>query len=443
MTDFRVAVIGAGPAGYYAAEHLLASAAPLVSVDLFDRLPTPWGLVRAGVAPDHPKIKSVSAQFAEIAAHPRYRFFGNVELGRDFTRDDLLSRYDAVLYAVGARSERRLGIPGEDLPGSLAASDFVGWYNGHPDYGALAPDLSGTRAVVVGNGNVALDVARMLLLPQEALARTDTADHAISAFAASNIQEVTILGRRGPAQAAFTTPELREFGAIGDLKVEISEPELLALAPPADTPDFTRIQRNLAVLNRYAAATGTGRRRLRFGFLRAPVEIRGTDRVEEIVLGINRLEFEDGTYRAIDTGARETIPADLVIRAVGYKGTALAGVPFDERSGTIPNDRGSVTGGEREYVAGWIKRGPAGVIGTNRGDGMETAELLLADLRAARSRAAAPDDVLAWLRRQCPGLVDNEGWSAIDRHETSRGANSGRPRVKLVTIGDLLDAARG
>ena len=443
MTDFRVALIGAGPAGYYAAEHLLASAAPLVSVDLFDRLPTPWGLVRAGVAPDHPKIKSVSAQFAEIAAHPRYRFFGNVELGRDFTRDDLLSRYDAVLYAVGARSERRLGIPGEDLPGSLAASDFVGWYNGHPDYGALAPDLSGTRAVVVGNGNVALDVARMLLLPQEALARTDTADHAISAFAASNIQEVTILGRRGPAQAAFTTSELREFGAIGDLNIEISEPELLALAPPADLADFTRIQRNLAVLNRYSTATGTGLRRLRFGFLRAPVENRGTNRVEEVVLGINRLEFEDGTYRAIDIGARETIPADLVIRAVGYKGTALAGVPFDERSGTIPNERGSVTGGEREYVAGWIKRGPAGVIGTNRGDGMETAELLLADLRAARSRAAAPDDVLAWLRGSFPGLVDNEGWSAIDRHETSLGANSGRPRVKLVTIGDLLDAARG
>jgi ferredoxin--NADP+ reductase len=441
MTDFRVALIGAGPAGYYAAEHLLASAAPLVSVDLFDRLPTPWGLVRAGVAPDHPKIKSVSAQFAEIAAHPRYRFFGNVELGRDITREDLLSRYDAVLYSVGARSERRLGIPGEDLPGSLAASDFVGWYNGHPDYAALAPDLSGTRAVVVGNGNVALDVARMLLLPQDALSRTDTADHAIFAFAASHIQEVTLLGRRGPAQAAFTTPELREFGAIADLKIEISEPELLALAPPADAPDATRIQRNLAVLNRYATATATGRRRLRFGFLRAPVEIRGAGRVEEIVLGINRLEFEDGIYRAVDTGARETIPADLVIRAVGYKGTALAGVPFDARSGTIPNDRGIVTGGEREYVAGWIKRGPAGVIGTNRGDGMETAELLLADLRAASSRAAAPDDVLAWLRGNCPGLVDNEGWSAIDRHETSLGADSGRPRVKLVTIGDLLDAA--
>lgn len=441
MTDFRVALIGAGPAGYYAAEHLLASAAPLVSVDLFDRLPTPWGLVRAGVAPDHPKIKSVSAQFAEIAAHPRYRFFGNVELGRDITREDLLSRYDAVLYSVGARSERRLGIPGEDLPGSLAASDFVGWYNGHPDYAALAPDLSGTRAVVVGNGNVALDVARMLLLPQDALSRTDTADHAIFAFAASHIQEVTLLGRRGPAQAAFTTPELREFGAIADLKIEISEPELLALAPPADAPDATRIQRNLAVLNRYATATATGRRRLRFGFLRAPVEIRGARRVEEIVLGINRLEFEDGIYRAVDTGARETIPADLVIRAVGYKGTALAGVPFDARSGTIPNDRGIVTGGEREYVAGWIKRGPAGVIGTNRGDGMETAELLLADLRGASSRAAAPDDVLAWLRGNCPGLVDNEGWSAIDRHETSLGADSGRPRVKLVTIGDLLDAA--
>jgi ferredoxin--NADP+ reductase len=441
-TDFRVALVGAGPAGYYAAEHLLNSTSPTVSVDLFDRLPTPWGLVRAGVAPDHPKIKSVSTQFAEIAGHPRYRFFGNVDFGRDISRAHLLSRYDAVLYAVGARSEQRLGIPGEELAGSLAASDFVGWYNGHPDQASLAPNLSGTRAVVIGNGNVALDVARMLLLPHADLLQTDTADHALAALAANHIQEVTILGRRGPAEAAFTTPELREYAAIEGLDVGVDDPALLNLSPPPQVADIKRIQRNLAVLGKYGAGTGTGGRKLRFRFLRSPIEIRGSGRVEELVISVNRLEIDGGRVRAIDTGRREVLPVDLIVRAVGYKGVALPGVPFDERSGTVPNDRGVVVGGHREYVAGWIKRGPTGVIGTNRADAVETAIRLLADLDATSPTAATPEEILDWLRRSCPNVVDHAGWSEIDRHETSIGRESGRPRIKLVTMDGLLATAR-
>jgi ferredoxin--NADP+ reductase len=441
-TGLRVAVIGAGPAGYYAAEHLLASEGPVVAVDMFDRLPTPWGLVRAGVAPDHPKIKSVSERFVEVAAHRRCRFFGNVELGRNISRDGLLARYDAVLYSIGSRSERKLGIEGEELAGSLAASDFVGWYNGHPDYVGLEPDLSGSRAVVIGNGNVAIDVARMLLLPLTDLRKTDTADHAIAAFAASNIREVTIVGRRGPAEAAFTTPELRELADIDGLDVGIDDPALLDVPLSNDTPDHRRAQRNIAALARYGAGGGTGERRLRFRFLRSPLEILGTERVEGVRLSINRLESDGDRVRAVDTGRRETIPADLVVRAVGYHGTPLPGVAFDEGSGIIPNDHGAVIGGDREYVAGWIKRGPIGVIGTNRADAVETVDRLLSDLAAVTSRAATAEQIFNWLQRSCPDMIDHAGWIEIDRYETTLGQQSDRPRVKLVTIDELLAAAR-
>jgi ferredoxin--NADP+ reductase len=358
------------------------------------------------------------------------------------SREDLLSRYDAVLYAVGTRSERRLDVAGEDLPGSMAASDFVAWYNGHPDHVALAPDLSGMRAVVIGNGNVALDVARMLLLPVSELFRTDTADHALASLAASNIREVTVIGRRGPAQAAFTTPELRELADIAGLDVGLDDPAALDLPLSPDTPDPKRVERNLAVLAKYGAGEGANDRRFRFRFLRSPVEIRGDGQVEGLVLGVNRLEDQGGRLQAVDTGERETMPTDLVIRAVGYRGTALPGVPFDERSATIPNDQGAVVGGDREYVAGWIKRGPSGVIGTNRGDGMETAERLIADLAGRESVAAAPAEVSAWLRQSCPDHVDHTGWMQIDRHETGRGQASARPRVKIVTVAEMLTVAR-
>jgi ferredoxin/flavodoxin---NADP+ reductase len=444
MKEFRVAVVGAGPAGFYAAEHLLSAECPIIHVDMFERLPTPWGLVRAGVAPDHPKIKSISSQFAEIATHPHYRFFGNVEFGRDVSREDLLSRYDAVVYCVGARSECRLGIPGEDLPGSLASSDFVGWYNGHPDMVSRAPDLSGTRATVIGNGNVALDVARMLLLPNDLLRRTEIADHALASLATSTIRDVMILGRRGPAQAAFTSVELREIVAIEGLESALDEQQLV-LPEFIDPAQARRAQRNLSVLQQALSATSSNNRsrRLSFGFLRSPIAIRGRGRVEEIEVGVNRLELHEGQVRSVDTGEREVLPTDLVIRAVGYRGTALPGVAFDERSGVIPNVGGAVTAGDREYVAGWIKRGPSGIIGTNRGDAVDTAERILATLATTQSSAVSAQAILDWLGRRCPDMVDHASWMRIDRYETTMGQPANRPRVKLVTIDVMLAAAQG
>ncbi|HEY2195167.1 MAG TPA: FAD-dependent oxidoreductase [Actinomycetospora sp.] len=452
---YRVVIIGAGPSGFYAAEALLDAGAepggPRIEVDMVDRLATPWGLVRSGVAPDHPKIKSVSAQYEKTAARPGFRFFGHVEFGEHVTRDELLDRYDAVLYAVGSQTERRLGLPGEDLPGSLASVDFVGWYNGHPDHADLDPDLSADRAVVIGAGNVALDVARMLLLPDEDLRATDTADHALAGLAASAVREVVLCGRRGAAQAAFTTSELRELADIDGL-TRIVDPEQIPAADDpavADQPKSTR--RNLDVLRGWAepgdGATGDGRRVLEFRFLRSPVEIRGEGRVEEIVLGVNRLEpGEDGRIRAVDTGERETVPCGLVLRAVGYRGAQLPDVPFDEAGGTIPHEGGRVAGCEREYVVGWIKRGPSGIIGTNRKDAAETVRHLLEDLAegsGARGPASSADEVGAWLRTRCPDLVDQAGWEAIDAHERDRGTGDGRPRVKVTDRATMLELAGG
>ena len=447
-----VAVIGSGPSGFYAAGALLDSDEPEIRVDMYDRLATPWGLVRAGVAPDHPKIKSVSAQYEKIAAREGFRFFGHVELGTDVTAEELLERYDAVLYAVGSQTERRLDIPGEDLPGSLASVAFVGWYNGHPDHGDLDPDLDVDRAVVIGNGNVALDVARMLLLPEDDLAATDTADHAVAALTAGTVREVVVCGRRGPAQAAFTTGELRELDEIDGLTLVVDPDQVPTDGSGDDDADLPRgTRRNLDVLHGWAGAEPApdAARRMEFRFLRSPVEIRGEGdpaRVAEIVLAVNRLETDpDGRVRAVDTGEREVVRCGLVLRAVGYRGVALPGVPFDEASGTIPHESGRVSGREREYVVGWIKRGPSGIIGTNRKDANETARVLLADLAdGARDDVTlpTPDEIEEWLAGRCSDLVDLDGWSVIDAHERERGDGSGRPRVKVTARDGFMDLVR-
>jgi len=435
MGALRVAVVGSGPAGFYAAGALLAADTPL-EVDMIERLPTPWGLVRLGVAPDHPKIKSVSRAFERIAAQPGFRFLGNVEVGRDVEHRELVDLYDAVVYAVGAQSDRRMGIPGEDLPGSWAATEFVAWYNGHPDYQHLEFDLSGERAVVIGNGNVAVDVARMLALTAEELAPTDTTDAAIDAFTSAGITEILMVGRRGPAQAAFTTPELQELGELAGADV-IVDPADLEGAEPGDTNS----ERNLAVLREYAAREPQGKpKRLVLRFLASPVAITGEERVEGIELVRNRLETDArGTLRAVATGERESLACGIVFRSVGYRGVALPGVPFDEETGTIPNDRGRV--GPGVYVAGWIKRGPSGVIGTNKKDAAETAELLLEDLRDAPRKGRSAAEVEALLRERGVRLVVYEGWASIDEVERAAGEKLGRPRVKLCTWDELLDAA--
>jgi len=426
-----VAVVGSGPAGFYAAGALLAAELP-VEVDMIERLPTPWGLVRLGVAPDHPKIKSVSRAFERIAAQPGFRFLGNVEVGRDLSHDELLEHYDAVVYAVGAQTDRRMGIPGEDLPGSWAATEFVAWYNGHPDFQALEFDLSVERAVVIGNGNVALDVARMLALTPEELAPTDTTDAAIDAINGSGIREIVVVGRRGPAQAAFTTPELQELGELAGADVIVDAAEFEG-AEPLDTNS----RRNLEVLREFAARSPAGKpKRLVLRFFRSPVRLLGEGRVEALELVRNTL---DEHLRAAPTDELETLPAGIVFRSVGYRGVELPGVPFDPVTGTIPNDGGRVVPGV--YVAGWIKRGPSGVIGTNKKDATETVELLLADRRDTPRKGRSPDEIERLLVGRGVRLVMYPGWSAIDEHERGVGDTLGRPRVKLCSWDELLAAA--
>ncbi len=437
--SIRVAVVGSGPAGFYAAGALLASEEPAVRVDMIERLPTPWGLVRLGVAPDHPNIKAVSRAFEKIATQPGFRFFGNVDVGEDVTHEELAERYDAVLYAVGAQTDRQLGIPGEDLPGSWPATSFVAWYNGHPDFQDLEFDLSHERAVVIGNGNVALDVARMLALTPEELAPTDTTDAAIAAINAAGVKEILVVGRRGPVQAAWTPVEVGELGALAgaDILVDPADLELdpasaaeLEAAPPT-------VKRNVEHLRAYAEREPEGKpRAIRLDFLASPVAILGEEKVEGVEFVRN--ELIDG--RAVPTGETETVPCGIVFRSVGYRGVELPGVPFDEGSGTIPNEGGRVRPGL--YVAGWITRGPSGGIGTNKKDAPATVELLLADARAGALPGASGEDLEALLEERGVDHVLYAGWEAIDTAERSAGEPQGRPRVKLCTWDELLEAAR-
>jgi ferredoxin/flavodoxin---NADP+ reductase len=435
----RVAIIGSGPAGSYAAGHLLRHSEPEVHVDLFERLPTPWGLVRAGVAPDHPKIKSVTNLYERTAEHPRLRLFANVELGRHLSVEDLRSHYHAIVYAVGTPTDRSLGIEGEDLPGSYSATDFVGWYNGHPDFCDLEFDLSGERVVVVGAGNVALDVARMLVLTREELAVTDIADHALEVLARSGVREVVVVARRGAAQAAFTNPELRELGELRDADVIVDAGELEAGVddPGADAT----AKRNVEILRNYAALPLAGKhRRVVLRFLLSPVEIRGDGRVESVTVARNVLEAgADGALRARASDERTELPAQAVFRAIGYRGTPLADVPFDNDRSLIANEGGRVRRGE--YVVGWAKRGPSGVIGTNKKDASDTVARLLEDLADGRLLDPEPIDDAAleeFVRSRQPELVDYERWVQIDRHERGRGEPHGRPRVKLTRLEELL-----
>jgi ferredoxin--NADP+ reductase len=449
----RVAIVGSGPAGFYAAEHLLRHEDVAVEVDMIDRLPTPFGLVRGGVAPDHPKIKSVIRVYEKTAARDGYRFFGNVELGRDLSTAELAERYHAVIYAYGAETDRHLGIPGEELAGSGPATAFVGWYNGHPDYAGLEFDLSCERAVVIGNGNVAADVTRMLALTQDELTTTDTADHAIEGLADCKISEILVLGRRGPVQAAFTNPELRELGEMVDADIHVDPAQLELDADSRqhlETEADITARKNFEILTEFAAKQPEGKpRRIELRFLASPIEIQGDGKVERVVIGRNELRRDDtGAIRPHDTGERETIEAGLVLRSIGYKGVPVEGVPFDDRRGVIPNEAGRVTEGgkqlEGHYVVGWIKRGPSGVIGTNKKDAQDTVNSLFEDLEAGRvpeRSGAAPAALEALLAERRPDHVTFAGWEAIDRTEVERGKPQGRPRVKICSIEEMVQVA--
>ncbi|MGA9856965.1 MAG: FAD-dependent oxidoreductase [Solirubrobacteraceae bacterium] len=446
----RVAIIGAGPSGFYAADQLLKAG---FGVDLYDALPTPFGLVRAGVAPDHPKIKSVTRVYAKTAMHEAFRFFGGVSLGTDVSREELTSRYAAVVYAIGTSTDNRLGIPGENRPGSHPATEFVAWYNGHPHFADQMFNLNGGRAVVIGNGNVAIDVARMLVLDPAELAPTDTADHAINAFGMAGVTEVVLVGRRGPAEAAFTNPELRELGELERADVIVDPAQVADVVEPEEPTK----RRNVEILRDYAHRTPAGKsHRLELRFLRSPLEILGEGEdgpVTGVRLGINRLMVgDDGRVRAEATGEEEIIECGLVLRSIGYRGTPLAGIPFEDSRGLIRNAGGRVIDetGETcpgEYVVGWIKRGPSGVIGTNKKDAADTVARILEDeqdgaLPAPDAELGDAEAIAAWLTERVGGVVTWEGWEAIDAHESALGQPTGRPRVKLVRLADLVAASR-
>lgn len=452
----KVAVIGAGPAGFYAAAQLLSgkSIQGEVRVDLFDRLPTPYGLVRFGVAPDHPKIKSVIKVYDKVAAKDGFRFFGGVQIGEDVEHDELTARYDAVIYTTGASHDRRLGIPGEDLPGSVAATDFVAWYNGHPDAKDLTFDLSSKRAVVVGNGNVAVDVARMLALTPDELKVTDTADHAIEALSNSEVEEIVVLGRRGLAQAAFTTPELRELGELQDADIVIS-PADVDLDEGSrnwlnrDGAD-AREKKNVDLATEFSTRTPSGKtRKVILRFLASPVKIVGTDEVEGIEIVKNELiADDDGWLSARPTSETETIETGIVLRSIGYRGRPLPGVPFDDDRATINNLDGRVIDQDTGepvpglYTAGWIKRGPSGIIGTNKKCANDTIAELAADLAADKLPAPTDDsDIATVVAERIPDHVDYAGWKRIDAHEIALGEPLGRPRVKLVDVAEMTRVA--
>lgn len=450
----RLCIVGSGPAAFYAAEHALRQTSRRFEVDMLDRLPTPYGLVRGGVAPDHQKIKSVIGVYEKIAALPGFRFFGNIEFGKDVTRADLERHFDAVLFATGAQTDRRLGIPGEDLAGSHSATEFVAWYNGHPDFRDRTFDLTQQRAAVIGVGNVAIDVARILCHPASVLARTDMADPAIAALAESRVREVWILGRRGPVQAAFTNNEVKELGELPETDV-IVRPEEVVLDPISEAElaasGRSAHQAKVEILQGFSRRTPEGRpRKLHLRFFVSPLEILGDagGRVRALRLAHNRLERDaQGRVSAVPTGEEETLEVGLVFRSVGYRGVALPDLPYDAKVGVIPNTKGRVLESGAPipglYVSGWIKRGPSGVIGNNKADSVETVNALLED--AASGALPHPPNPSAeafetLLRTRQKDLVTFIQWKQLDRIECERGTPAGRPRVKMTSVEEMLDA---
>jgi ferredoxin--NADP+ reductase len=455
----RIAIIGAGPAGFYVADHLLKKKDLDIEVDMFDRLPTPFGLVRFGVAPDHQKIKNVAKVFDKVAQHPRFRFFGHVELGKHISLADLKEHYHQIVYTVGAASDRHMNIPGEYLQRSSPATDFVAWYNGHPDYRHLQFDLSQQRVAIVGMGNVAVDVARILCLSGEELAQSDIADYALEALSSSKVKEVYILGRRGPAQAAFSVPELKELGKLATTQVRVladeAELDQLSQADLEANPNRAA-QHKVEVLQGYAAApTGDKAKTLTIRLLVSPTELiaDADGGVASMTLVKNQLyKTDNGQLRPKATDQTETLPVGLVFRSVGYRGVPLADVPFNDDWGVIANEDGRVIDGQSkqvqvgQYTAGWIKRGPTGLIGSNKPDAMETVECMLGDFAAgktikpAKGIAAAAE---AMVRAHQPDYFSYADWHALDAHELAAGDAVGRPRIKLTSIEQMQAVRNG
>ena len=451
----RIAIIGAGPAGFYAAEYLFRQPDLKLEVDVYDRLPTPYGLVRSGVAPDHQKIKNVTRVFDKTASNPAFRFFGNVEYGRDLSLEDLKTFYHQVYFSTGAQIDRPLNIPGEDLPRSHSATEFVAWYNGHPDFRDLEFDLSRDSVAVIGVGNVAIDVARILCKTVDELAPTDIADYALEALAESRIRDVYMLGRRGPAQAAFTNPEIKEMGILQDASTVILEEELkldpLSAAALEAAPDRL-IQKMLDMMETYIGGTVPGASKTcHIRFLLSPIELLAADDggVGSMRVVRNRLvESKSGRLSSMPTDTTFELPVGLVFRSVGYRGVSLPDIPFNVDWGVVPNESGRVVdknGKVQEgcYVGGWIKRGPTGVIGTNKRDANETVSCMVEDLAAGRHfhpEAASAEAVENFLRSRRAAIITYADWLRIDELETAAGAESNRPRIKFTSLDEVLEA---
>ncbi len=446
LRPLRVAIVGSGPSGMYAAGHLLETPGGTyvdgklikrvcipIEVDVIDRLPTPWGLIRGGVAPDHPDKKKMSRLYDAIAHRPGFRLIGNVQIGDSVTPADLSAWYDAVIYAFGADDERRLGVPGEDLPGSSSARQFVGWYNGHPDFSQLSFDLSGERAVIVGNGNVSMDVARILLKPIDELRKTDIAAHALEALSASKIREILILGRRGPQDAAFNFPELEELGELPDTAISVEDASAAAAVMSSDADSVLKMQ----VLKRLCKQRSAGARRIILRFHTTPIEVMGAARVEGLRIAVPSNPAGESTV--IRTG--------LVLAAIGYRGRAMAGLPFDDVRGVIPNRAGRVLAGRQaipgSYVTGWIRRGPQGIIGSNKKCARDCVQSLLEDAHAGRlpeQGTLDADTVMAKLGERRVMATNYRDWQTIDATECREGARASRPRIKLSSIDEIFGA---
>jgi ferredoxin--NADP+ reductase len=447
----RIAIIGAGPAGFYAAETLLKKRDLVLTIDIFNRFPTPFGLVRDGVAPDHQSIKAVIRVFDKVLADSRVRFFGNVTYGVDLHHKELKQFYDQIVYAVGAQADRRMGIPGEELPNSFPATAFVGWYNGHPDYRDLPIDLSCERAVVVGNGNVAMDVTRILVMSPDTLMKTDIADHALEKLRESKIREVVVLGRRGAAQASFTNPEIKELGKLEGVNVIVA-PQNIELDPASlvELEEDRTAKANLECLHEYATRTQhTAPRRIILRFLASPKEIVGVNgRMTAVKIEHNELVVDsNGALRAKGTGRFEMIEAGLVLRSIGYRSVPIESVPFDPATSTINNIAGQVVHpntGEvvpGEYVVGWAKRGPTGLIGNNKPDAVATVESMLTDLPLLQGISDDLRDlsqIEAFLREREIDSVTYQDWKLLDQYEVACGARQGRPRVKVTTVPEMM-----
>ena len=444
--SFKVAIVGSGPSAFYAAQALF-KADQDIAVDMLEKLPTPFGLLRGGVAPDHQQMKTISKAYEKIASHDQFRFFGNVTVGKDITFNTLKDHYHAVIIAIGAETDRKLNIDGEDATGSYTATEFVAWYNGHPDYQTRNFDLSGKHAVVIGQGNVAVDVTRILAKPIEALQTTDITQNAIEALKESKIEHIYMVGRRGPAQAAFTELELKELGNIPDVNLEIHDNLELSEADQEEIETSSKARKNCALLKQQKEAGlpyESPKKTIHILFYRSPnkINVSDTNHVTSILCDINQLSGQAGAQKARATGETQDVPADILFRSIGYKGVGLEGVPFNEQKGVIPNNQGQVVDADgnnvpNTFVTGWIKRGPSGVIGTNRSDSIETVASCLSTLDAAEQKNTA--DIEQTLTAQNIQYISYKDWKIIDQAEIVNGQKIGKPREKFTSLNDILD----